>query len=103
MSLPGAPCRRTPGAYRTFVGIFPRHPAEGNNSYLGTRSAGTQLLKGTVTYLHPLLDMSHRLQVASYRCRADEIIRQKLESIPTSRGGLGHRRRTDRLRFLDFW
>jgi hypothetical protein len=76
---------------------------EGNNSYLGTRSTGTRLLKGTVTYLHPLLDTMHRLQVASYRCRADEIIRQKLESIPTSRGGLEHRRRMDRLRVLDFW
>jgi hypothetical protein len=45
------------------------------NNYLGTRSAGTRLLKGTVTYLHPLLSTPHRLQVASYRCRADEIIR----------------------------
>jgi hypothetical protein len=103
MSLPGAQCRRTPGAYRTSVGIFPRHPAEGNNSYLGTRSAGTRLLKATVTYIHPLLSTLYQLQVASYRCRADEIIRQKHKSIPTSRGGLGHRRRTDWLRVLDFW
>jgi hypothetical protein len=70
---------------------------------LGTRSAGTRLLKGTVTYLHPLLSSPHRFQVTSYRCRADKIIYQKFESIPTSRGGLKHRRRTDRLRVLDFW
>jgi uncharacterized protein YfaQ (DUF2300 family) len=68
MSLPRAPCRRTPRAYRTSVGTFPRHPTKGNNSYLGTRFAGTRLLKDTVTYLHPLLGTPHRFQVASYRC-----------------------------------
>jgi hypothetical protein len=72
-------------------------------NYLGTRSDGTRLLKGTVTYLHPLLDMPHRLHVASHHCRADEIIRQKLESTPTSRCGLGHRRPTDWLRIMDSW
>jgi hypothetical protein len=101
MSLLGAPCHRTPGACRISVGISPRHPAEGNN-YLSTLPTRTRLLKGTVMYLHPLLSMPHRLHVASHRCRADEIIRQKLESTPTSRGGLEHRRRTDRLRVLDF-
>jgi hypothetical protein len=68
MSLPRAPCRQTPGAYRTSVGISPRHPAKGNHFYLGTHFAGTRLLKGTVTYLHPLLGTPHRLQVVSYRC-----------------------------------
>jgi hypothetical protein len=68
-----------------------------------------RLLKSTDAYLHPLLGLIrssaklHRFQVASYRCRADKVIRQKHKSIPTSRGGLGHRCRTDRLCVLDFW
>jgi hypothetical protein len=65
---------------------------------LGYSFCWTRLLKGTVTYLHPLLSPPHRFHVASYRCRADKVIRQKLKSIPTSHGGLGHRRRTDQLR-----
>jgi hypothetical protein len=66
-----------------------------DNNYLDTHSARTRLLKGTVTYFHPLLGTPHRLHVVSYRCQADEIIRQKLESTPTSCGGLGHRCRTE--------
>jgi hypothetical protein len=65
--------------------------------------AADRLSKGTDTYLHPLLGPTHRLQVACHYRRVNKIIRQKLESTTTSRGGLGHRRRTDRLRILDFW
>jgi hypothetical protein len=60
---------------RLFVGISPRHPAQGNNSYLGTRSVGTRLLKSTDTYIHPLLGTPHRFQVAGYCRRADKVIR----------------------------
>jgi hypothetical protein len=67
------------------------------------QSGGIRLLKGPVTYIHPLLSPTHRLQVAGYRRRVDKVIREKFEPIATSRCGLGHRRRTDRLRVLDFW
>jgi hypothetical protein len=53
-------------------------------------------------YIHPLLGPPHRLQVALYYRRVDKIVCQKLEFTTTSRGGLGHRRRTDRLRILNF-
>jgi hypothetical protein len=62
-----------------------------------------RLLKGTDTYLHPLLGPLQRFQVAGYCRWADRIICPKLESTPTSRGGLGHQRRTDWLRVLYFW
>jgi hypothetical protein len=52
-------------------------------------------------YLHPLLDPPHHLQVARYCRWVDKIICQKLESTMTSHGGLGHQRRTDRLRILN--
>jgi hypothetical protein len=64
--------------------------------------ATDRLSKGTDTYLHPLLGPSHRLQVACHCHQVNKIIRQKLESTTTSRGGLGHRCRTDRLGILDF-
>jgi hypothetical protein len=63
---------------------------------------GIRLLKGPVTYLHPLLSPAHRLQIAGYRRRVDKVICQKFEPIATSRCGLRHRRRTYRLRVLDF-
>jgi hypothetical protein len=37
-------------------------------------SGGTQLLKGTVTYLHPLLSPTHGFQVAGHRRWVDEVI-----------------------------
>jgi hypothetical protein len=37
-------------------------------------SGGTRLLKGTITYLHPLLNPAHRLQVAGHRHRVGEVI-----------------------------
>jgi hypothetical protein len=43
------------------------------------------------------------LQVACYCCWVDKIVRQKLDSTTTTRGGLGHWRRTDRLRILNLW
>jgi hypothetical protein len=52
-------------------------------------------------YLHPLLGPPHRRLVARYYRRVDKIVRQKLESTTASHGGLGHRRRTDRLRILN--
>jgi hypothetical protein len=70
---------------------------------VSTLSTRTRLLKGTITYRHPLLIPSHHLQVACHCRRVDKIVRQKLESTTTSRGGLGHRRRTDRLRILNLW
>jgi hypothetical protein len=85
--LPGALHRHTPGAFQTSVGTSLRHPAEGNN-HLSTLYTGTRLLKGTVMYLHSLLGPPHRLQVARYCRRVDNINRQKLESTTTSRGGL---------------
>jgi hypothetical protein len=41
--------------------------------------------------------------VTRYCRRVDEIVRQKLDPTTTSRGGLGHRRRTDRFRILNLW
>jgi hypothetical protein len=89
---PGALCRHTPGAYQTSVGISPRHPAVDNIRY-----SSTQLLwkinysMGTVTYIHPLPSLAHRLQVARYCHRGDKIICQKFEPVTTSRCGLRHR------------
>jgi hypothetical protein len=57
----------------------------------------------STTHLHPLLGLAHRLQVASYRRRVDEIICQQLNSTTTTRGGSRHWRRADRLRVLDLW
>jgi hypothetical protein len=54
-----------------------------------------------ITYLHPLLGPAHRLQVARYSRWVDEIVHQKLDPTTTSRGGLGHWRRTDWLCILN--
>jgi hypothetical protein len=54
-------------------------------------------------YLHPLLGPPHRLQVARYYRWVNKIVRQKLDSTTTTRGGLGHWRRTDRLCILNLW
>jgi hypothetical protein len=56
-----------------------------------------------IVYLHPLLGSAHHLQVARYHRRVDEIVCQKPDPTMTSRGGPGHRRRTDRLRILNLW
>jgi hypothetical protein len=56
-----------------------------------------------IVYLHPLLGPAHRLQVARYNRRVDEIVRHKLDPTTTSRGHPGHRRRTNRLRILNLW
>jgi hypothetical protein len=37
-------------------------------------SDGIRLLKGTVTYLHPLLSPAHRLQVVGYRRQVNKVI-----------------------------
>jgi hypothetical protein len=92
------------GASPIFVGISPRHPVADNNYY-----SGTQYLwqidhpRVMIAYFHPLLGPAHRLQVARYRYRVGEIVRQKLDPTTTSRGGPGHWRRTDRLRILNLW
>jgi hypothetical protein len=54
-----------------------------------------------ISYLHPLLGPVHCLQVTCYCRWVDEITRQKLDPTTTSRGGLGHRRRTDWLHILN--
>jgi hypothetical protein len=59
--------------------------------------------RALIVYLHPLPGPAHRLQVARYHRWVDEIVRQKLDPTTTSRGGPGHRRRTDRLYILNFW
>jgi hypothetical protein len=41
--------------------------------------------------------------VTRYCRRVDEVIRQKFDPTTTTRGGPGHRCRTDRLRILNFW
>jgi hypothetical protein len=61
---------------------------------------GFRLLQGTVTYLHPLLGPAHRLKVAGYSRWVDKVLCEKFEPIATSRCGLGHQCRTDRLRVL---
>jgi hypothetical protein len=50
-----------------------------------------------------LLGPAHRLQVARDHRWVDEIVRQKLDSTTTSRGGLGRQRRMDRLCILNLW
>jgi hypothetical protein len=55
----------------------------------------------TTTHLHPLLGLADRLQMPSYRCRIDQVIRQQLDPATTTRGGFGHRCRADGLRVLD--
>jgi hypothetical protein len=37
-------------------------------------SGETRLLKGTVTYLHSLLSLAHRFQVAGHHRRVEEVI-----------------------------
>jgi hypothetical protein len=90
-----------PGASRIFAGTSPWHPAERQQllEYLFPLELDYSRVQSC---LHPLLGPPHRLQVARYCRRVDKIVCQKLESTTTSRGGLGHRRRTDWLHILNF-
>jgi hypothetical protein len=99
MIPPGALYHRILGASQISVGTSPRHPAAGNNCHTGTQHLGQiDYSRVMISYLHPLLGPVHCLQVTRHCHRVDEIIRQKLDPTTTSRGGPGHRRRTDRLR-----
>jgi hypothetical protein len=103
-SRPGAPCRQTPGAPRISTGTSPRHPAEGSNYlsitfYRNLTNQGYSHVPSSIAPPPP----PHRFQVARYYRRVDKIVCQKLESTTTTRDGLGHRRRMDRLCILNFW
>jgi hypothetical protein len=104
MLPPGALYHRIPGTCQISVGISPRHPAADNSCYSGTQHLWQiDYSRVPTTYLHPLLGPAHRLQVTRYRRRVDEIVRQKFDPTTTTRGSLGHQRRTDRLRILNLW
>jgi hypothetical protein len=98
----GALYRHTPRANRIFSGSLHDILHKATIITWVLNSGRIRLLKGTVTYLHPLLSPAHRLQVVGYCRRVDKVIRQKFEPITTIHCGLGHRRRMDRLRVLDF-
>jgi hypothetical protein len=73
-----------PWSMLDFCPELPTTSCTRQQSLSSTQFLWNSLLKGPVTYLHPLFSPAHRLHVTGHHRRVDKVIRQKLQPATTS-------------------